>query len=105
MSITLVALLAGMFAYVSSRRRLEFNAVDYFKEHQQERLAMLKECRQNRIPAHADTPKALNCRAAELAQQSLLFTHKDPREGKTYRFDFGAPEIASQPEDNSSQTR
>jgi hypothetical protein len=105
LSVTLVALLAGQFAYVSSRRRLEFNAVDYFKEHQQERLATLKECRQNKIPAHADTPEALNCRAAEAAQQSLLFTHKDPREGKTYQFDFGAPEIASQPEDNSSQSR
>jgi hypothetical protein len=105
LSITLVALLAGQFAYVSSRRHLELNTVDYFKTHQQERLATLKECREKRIPAHADTPEALNCRAAESAQQNLLFTHKDPRAGKTYQFDFGAPEMASEPANSPSQNR
>jgi hypothetical protein len=105
LSVMLGALLAGQFAYVSSRRNVEFKNVEYFKTHQQERLATMKECRQKPVNTLADTPEALMCRAAETAQQQLLFTHKDPREGKNYRFDFGAPEIASESATSPGQNR
>lgn len=104
-STTLVVLVAGQFAFVTVRRNVELKNVDYFKVHQQERLATLRECHQKPINTLADTPEALSCRAAETAQQDLLFTHKDPREGKSYQFDFGAPEVGEKAEDNSSQLR
>jgi hypothetical protein len=105
LSVALVVLLAGQFVFVTARRNVELKNVDYFKAHQQERLATLRECHQKPINTLADTSEALSCRAAETAQQDLLFTHKDPREGKSYQFDFGAPEVGEKVEDNSNQVR
>jgi hypothetical protein len=105
LTILLGSLFASQFVFVTVDRKLELKTVDYYKGNQQARETTLKECRQKAINRLADTPEAQNCRAAETAQQDLLFTHKDPREGKTYQFDFGAPEVGAKAEQSSNQVR
>jgi hypothetical protein len=105
LTILLGALFGSQFMFVTVDRKMELKTVDYYKANQQALEATLKNCGQKAINTLAHTPEAQNCRAAETAQQDLLFTHKDPREGKTYQFDFGAPEVGAKAEQPSTQAK